>query len=352
MKMNIAVLPGDGIGPEVMEQAVAVLQAVCRKAGHTAELHYATCGARAIDEVGDPFPEATYQTCAQADAVLFAAMGDPKYDNNPTAPVRPEQGLMAMRKRLGLYANLRPISTWEELLRLSPLKAELVRGADFVCVRELTGGMYFGKRYRDNDMAYDTDIYTRPEIERIMRVGFELAMKRKKHLTVVDKANILDSSRLWRQIAQEMEPQWPEVTVDYLFVDAASMRLIAEPRHFDVIVTENTFGDILTDEAACISGSMGLLPSASLGSGTPLFEPVHGSWPQAAGKDIANPLAEILCVAMMLEQLGLDEEGRCVRQAVAASIKQGVRTPDIQEPGGTHYGTRAVGQWIAEHIFK
>lgn len=352
MNFDFAVLPGDGIGPEVMEQAIGVLQAVCRKFGHTARLHYASCGAKAIDEVGDPFPETTYQTCAQADAVLFAAMGDPKYDNNPTAPVRPEQGLMAMRKRLGLYANLRPIITYDELLNLSPLRPELVRGANFVCVRELTGGMYFGKRYRDNDMAYDTDIYTRPEIERILRVGFDLAMRRNRHLTVVDKANILDSSRLWRQIAQEMEPQWPEVKVDYLFVDAASMRLIAEPRHFDVIVTENTFGDILTDEAACISGSMGLLPSASLGSGTPLFEPVHGSWPQAAGKDIANPLAEILCVAMMLEHFGLNEEGACVRSAVAESIKQGVRTPDLQPAAAPHYGTRAVGQWIAQQIEK
>lgn len=350
MNLNIAVLPGDGIGPEVMEQAVGALRAVCGKFGHTLTLDYAAVGAHAIREVGNPFPEGTYRTCAQADAVLFAAMGDPKYDNDPQAAVRPEQGLMAMRQRLGLYANLRPISAWDELLELSPLKPELVRGADFVCVRELTGGMYFGQRYRDNDMAYDTDIYTRPEIERILRVGYEMAMRRRHHLTVVDKANILASSRLWRQIAQEMEPQHPDVAVEYLFVDNASMRLIASPRSFDVIVTENTFGDILTDEAACISGSMGLLPSASLGTGTPLFEPVHGSWPQAAGKDIANPLAMILCVAMMLEHFGLDDEGACVRQAVSHSISQHVRTPDLQVHGGPPCGTRAVGHWIAAHI--
>lgn len=352
MKLKIAVLAGDGIGPEISRQGVAVTEAVAKRFGHEVEFEHAICGAHAIDVVGDPFPPETLAVCQRADAVLFSAVGDPKYDNNPTSPVRPEQGLLAMRSQLGLFANVRPISTYASLLRLSPLRAELLEGADFVCIRELTGGMYFGERGRTNDRAFDTCVYTRPEIERILRVGFETAMSRQRHLTVVDKANILDSSRLWRQIAQEMEPQYPEVRVDYMFVDYASMRMIAEPRYFDVIVTENTFGDILTDEAACISGSMGLLPSASLGTGTPLFEPVHGSWPQAAGQNIANPVAQILCVAMLFEHFGLAEEGRAVREAVAQSIEQGIRTPDIQKPGGPHYGTTQVGEWIVDYILK
>ena len=226
--------------------------------------------------IRDRFPEETYQACKNADAVLFSAVGDPKFDNNPTAKVRPEQGLLAMRKKLGLFANIRPVQTFKCLLHKSPLRKELVEGADFMCIRELTGGMYFGEKYQDNDKAYDTNFYTRPEIERILKVGFEYAMKRNKHLTVVDKANVLASSRLWRQIAKEMEPQYPEVNTDYMFIDNASMRVLTEPTFFDVIVTENTFGDILTDETSCITGSMGLQPSSSLGEHTPLFEPVHG----------------------------------------------------------------------------
>ena len=210
--------------------------------------------------------------------------------------------------------------------------------------------MYFGKKHQDNDMAYDTDIYTRPEIERILKVGFEYAQKRKKHLTVVDKANVLASSRLWRQIAKEMEPQYPDVTTDYMFIDNASMRVLTEPRYFDVIVTENTFGDILTDETSCITGSMGLQPSSSLGLHTPLFEPVHGSWPQAAGQNLANPLAQILSAAMLLEHFGLTEEGRVIREAVDASLEKNVRTPEIQVEGAPHYGTREVGQWIIDYI--
>ena len=217
-------------------------------------------------------------------------------------------------------------------------------------IRELTGGMYFGEKYQDNDKAYDTDIYYRPEIERILKVAFDFAMKRKKHLTVVDKANVLASSRLWRQIAKEMEPQYPEVTTDYMFIDNASMRVLTEPRFFDVIVTENTFGDILTDETSCITGSMGLQPSASLGEHTPLFEPVHGSWPQAAGKNIANPVAQILSAAMLLEHFNLKEEGALVRKAVDASLDANVRTPEIQVEGGKQYGTTEVGKWIVDYI--
>ncbi|MBQ4224314.1 MAG: 3-isopropylmalate dehydrogenase [Prevotella sp.] len=350
MKLSIAVLSGDGIGPEIMQQGVAVMDAIAEKFNHQVTYKEAICGAHAIDLVGDPFPEETFNVCKEADAVLFAAVGDPRFDNDPTAKVRPETGLLAMRKKLGLYANIRPIQTFDCLLHKSPLKTELVKGADFVCIRELTGGMYFGEKYQDNDRAYDTNLYTRPEVERILKVGFEFAMKRKKHLTVVDKANVLASSRLWRQIAKEMEPAWPEVTVDYMFVDNASMRMIAEPTFFDVIVTENTFGDILTDEGSCISGSMGLLPSASTGELTPLFEPVHGSWPQATGKNIANPLAQILSVAMLFEHFGLLEEGALVRKAVDASLDANVRTPEIQVEGGPAYGTREVGQWIVDWI--
>ena len=350
MKLKIAVLSGDGIGPEIMRQGVAVMDAIAKKFGHEVEYTEAICGAHAIEMVGDPFPEQTFKVCKEADAVLFAAVGDPKYDNDPTSKVRPEQGLLAMRKGLGLFANIRPVQTFKCLLHKSPLRKELVEGADFICIRELTGGMYFGEKYQDNDKAYDTNYYTRPEIERILKVGFEYARRRHHHLTVVDKANILASSRLWRQIAKEMEPSYPDVNVDYMFVDNASMRMIAEPTFFDVIVTENTFGDILTDEGSCISGSMGLLPSASTGEGTPVFEPVHGSWPQAAGQNIANPLAQILSVAMRLEHFNLLEEGRLVREAVNASLDANVRTPEIQVAGGEHYGTKEVGEWIVNWI--
>ncbi|MDO4950006.1 MAG: 3-isopropylmalate dehydrogenase [Bacteroidales bacterium] len=350
MKLRIAVLPGDGIGPEISAVGVDVMNAVCRKFGHEVSYDYAICGADAIDKVGDPFPEDTFQTCMAADAVLFSAVGDPKFDNNPTAKVRPEQGLLAMRKKLGLYANIRPVQTFKCLLHKSPLRRELVEDADFICIRELTGGMYFGEKYQDNDKAFDTNYYTRPEIERILKVGYEYAMKRGKHLTVVDKANVLASSRLWRQIAQEMAPRWPEVTTDYMYVDNAAMRMIQEPKFFDVMVTENTFGDILTDEGSCISGSMGLLPSASVGEHTPVFEPIHGSWPQAKGLDIANPLAQILSVAMLFEYFGLQAEGSLVRDAVDASLDANVRTPEIQIEGGAKFGTKAVGQWIVDFI--
>jgi 3-isopropylmalate dehydrogenase len=352
MKMKIAVLPGDGIGPEISAVGVDVTTAVCKKFGHEVEYEYAICGAGAIDKVGDPFPQATFDTCLKADAVLFSAVGDPKFDNDPTAKVRPEQGLLAMRKKLGLYANIRPVQTFQCLLHKSPLRKELVDGADFICIRELTGGMYFGEKYQDNDKAFDTNFYTRPEIERILKVGYEYAMKRHHHLTVVDKANILATGRLWRQIAQEMESQYPEVKVDYMYVDNASMRMIQEPKFFDVIVTENTFGDILTDEGSCISGSMGLLPSASVGDSTPVFEPIHGSWPQAKGLNIANPLAQILSAAMLFEYFGLKAEGALIRQAVDASLDQNVRTPEIQVEGGAKYGTKEVGQWIVDYINK
>ena len=351
MKFNIAVLPGDGIGPEISVQGVDVMNAVCEKFGHEVSYEYAICGADAIDKVGDPFPEETFQVCKNADAVLFSAVGDPKFDNDPTAKVRPEQGLLAMRKKLGLFANIRPVQTFQCLIHKSPLRAELVENADFICIRELTGGMYFGEKYQDNEKAYDTNYYTRPEIERILKVGFEYAMKRKKHLTVVDKANVLATSRLWRETAKAMEKDYPNVEVEYMFVDNAAMKLIQQPRHFDVIVTENMFGDILTDEASVITGSLGLLPSASIGEGTSLFEPIHGSYPQAAGKNIANPIATILSAAMMFEYAFSDmEAGAAIRRAVALSIEQNVVTEDIAPEGVKPSSTSEVGDFIAANI--
>lgn len=352
MKLNIAVLAGDGIGPEISAQGVAVMQAVCQKFGHEATFTPGLVGAAAIDAVGDPFPEDTYEICKKADAVLFSSVGDPKFDNNPNAKVRPEQGLLAMRKKLGLFANIRPVQTFDCLIHKSPLKDELVRGADFVCIRELTGGMYFGEKKEGDDYAYDTNAYSREEVERILKVAYDYAQRRRKHLTVVDKANVLASSRLWRKVAQEMAAKYPDVTTDFMYVDNASMRMIQEPTFFDVMVTENTFGDILTDEGSCITGSMGLLPSASTGESTPVFEPIHGSWPQAKGLNIANPLAQILSVAMLFEYFNLVEEGALVRKAVDASLDANVRTPEIQVADGTKYGTKEVGAWIVDWINK
>lgn len=352
MKLKIAQLSGDGIGPEVIAQAVKAIDAVCLKYDHEAEYKTALVGACAIDKYGDAYPEETHLSCMDSDAVLLGAVGDPKYDNDPTSKVRPEQGLLAMRKKLGLYANLRPVETFNSLLDKSPLKKEIVEGVDFLCVRELTGGMYFGEKGRKNngDTAFDTNVYHRFEVERILKLAFEYAMARKKRLTVVDKANVLETSRLWRQIAREMEASYPEVSVEYMFVDNAAMQLIRCPKNFDVIVTENTFGDILTDEASCISGSMGLLASASIGENTSLFEPIHGSYPQAAGKNIANPVAAVLSAAMMFEYaFGLKEEGLAIRKAVARSIAEGIVTEDLAG-GGKAYGTCEVGDYIATFI--
>lgn len=348
MELKIAVLPGDGIGPEISAVGTAVLSAVCKKYAHRLSTETYLVGAAAIDAVGNPFPDETLRGCQEADAVLFSAVGDPKYDNDPTATVRPEQGLLAMRKQLGLFANVRPVTTFPALVDKSPLRREIVEGADFVCLRELTGGMYFGEKHETDSKAWDTCVYTREEVERILRVAFSIARSRRKHLTVVDKANVLASSRLWRRIAREMAPQYPDVQTDYMYVDNAAMRMIQDPRFFDVMVTENTFGDILTDEGSVISGSMGLLPSSSLGTGTPLFEPIHGSWPQAAGKDIANPLAQVLSVAMLFEHFGLTDEGAEIRRVVNDSISRGIVTPDLRHD--SPYGTRAVGSWLVDQI--
>ena len=353
MKINIAVLPGDGIGPEIVEQAMKVVKVVCEKYNHELSYESAIVGACAIDAVGNPYPDETHELCMRSDAVLFGAIGSPKYDNDPKAKVRPEQGLLAMRKKLGLFANIRPVTTFPSLAHKSPLRADLVAGVDLMCIRELTGGIYFGRpqgRSEDGSTAYDTCVYTREEIERIVRLAYEYAMKRRKKLTVVDKANILATSRLWREVSQEIEKDFPEVETEYMFVDNAAMRLVQWPGSFDVMVTENMFGDILTDEASVITGSLGMLPSASIGLHTSVFEPIHGSYPQAAGKNIANPLATILSAALMFEYaFDLHEEGLTIRNAVAASMDAGVVTEDIAQ-GGKAYSTSGVGDWIADRI--
>ncbi|MCC8198635.1 MAG: 3-isopropylmalate dehydrogenase [Tannerellaceae bacterium] len=355
MNLNIAVLPGDGIGPEIVDQALKAVKAVCQKFGHELSYQQALVGAIAIDETGNPYPDETHDLCMQSDAVLFGAIGSPKYDNNPSAKVRPEQGLLGMRKKLGLYANIRPVTTFPSLLHKSPLRADLVEGADFMCIRELTGGMYFGRpqgRSEDGNTAYDTCIYTREEVDRIVRLAYAYALKRRKKVTIVDKANVLATSRLWRQVAQEIEKEFPEVETEYMFVDNAAMRLIQWPTSFDVMVTENMFGDILTDEASVITGSLGMLPSASIGIHTSVFEPIHGSYPQAAGKNIANPLATILSAALMFEYaFNLMEEGQAIRDAVTASMAANVVTEDIAEQGKA-CTTSEVGDWIADFISK
>ena len=337
MTYKIAVLAGDGIGPEIVTQARKVTDAIVEKFGHEFEYTEALVGAVAIDEVGNPYPDETHDLCMNSDAVLL----------------RPEQGLLAMRKKLGLYANLRPVNTFKSLIHKSPLKTELVDGADFMCIRELTGGMYFGRpqgRSEDGETAYDTCVYTVEEIERIVRLGFEYAGKRRKKLTIVDKANVLATSRLWREVSQRIEPEFPEIEVEYMFVDNAAMQLITWPKRFDVMVTENMFGDILTDEASVISGSMGMLPSASIGVHTSVFEPIHGSYPQATGKNIANPCATVLSAAMMFEYaFGLMKEGALIREAVDKALEAGVVTEDIAD-GKKAYSTSEVGDWLANYI--
>ncbi|NVJ62833.1 MAG: 3-isopropylmalate dehydrogenase [Flavobacteriaceae bacterium] len=351
MKLNIALLAGDGIGPEVIDQAVKVSDAVAQKFGHEINWQPALTGAAAIDAVGEPYPDETHEICANADAVLFGAIGHPRFDNDPSAKVRPEQGLLKMRQKLGLFANVRPTFTFPSLIDKSPLKRERIEGTDLVFLRELTGGIYFGERGRkdDGNTAFDTCTYTREEVQRLAKKGFELAMKRSKRLCCVDKANVLESSRLWRETVQAMEKDYPEVEVSYEFVDAVAMRLVQWPNDYDVLITENLFGDILTDEASVISGSMGLMPSASLGTKTSLFEPIHGSYPQAAGKDIANPLATVLSAAMMFDQFGLADEAEAIRTVVNKSLAEGVVTEDLSE-GAKAYKTSEVGDWLAANI--
>jgi 3-isopropylmalate dehydrogenase len=351
MKLNIALLAGDGIGPEVIDQAVKVSDAVASKFGHEITWKPALTGAAAIDAVGEPYPDETHEICTSSDAVLFGAIGHPKFDNDPSAAVRPEQGLLKMRKKLGLFANVRPTFTFPSLLDKSPLKRERIEGTDLVFLRELTGGIYFGDKGRRDggETAFDNCVYTREEVQRLAKKGFELAMTRSKKLCCVDKANVLETSRLWRETVQAMEKDYPEVEVAYEFVDAVAMRLVQWPNSYDVLITENLFGDILTDEASVISGSMGLMPSASMGADIALFEPIHGSYPQATGLNIANPMATVLSAAMMFENFGLQEEGKAIRAAVNKALAEGIVTEDLAE-GGTAYGTKEVGDWLAKNI--
>ena len=352
MKLNIALLAGDGIGPEVIDQAVKVSNAIAEKFGHEINWIPALTGAAAIDAVGEPYPDETHEICKNSDAVLFGAIGHPKYDNDPTATIRPEQGLLKMRKELGLFANIRPTFTFPSLIDKSPLKRERIEGTDLVFLRELTGGIYFGEKGRrdQGETAFDNCVYTREEVTRLAKKGFELAMTRSKKLCCVDKANVLETSRLWRETVQDMEADYPEVEVSYEFVDAVAMRLVQWPNSYDVLITENLFGDILTDEASVISGSMGLMPSASVGSKVSLFEPIHGSYPQATGLNIANPLATVLSAAMMFElAFELNDEAEAIRNVVNRSLKEGIVTEDLSD-GGKSYGTSEVGDWLAKNI--
>lgn len=349
MKKNIAIILGDGIGPEVTQQSIKVLDAIAKKFNH--EFHYRYClmGADAIDKTGSPLPDETLRICLESDAILFGAIGHPKYDNDPTAKVRPEQGLLKLRKSLQLFANIRPITTYPVLQHLSPLKAKNLEGVDFVIYRELTGGIYFGKKElsEDKNTASDDCVYTAAEIERIAHLAFQHAQKRRKKLTLVDKANVLETSRLWRRVVQELAPQYSDVAVDFMFVDNASMQIIINPKQFDVVLTENMFGDIISDEASVLSGSLGLAPSASVGSSVALFEPIHGSYPQAAGKDIANPIGSILSAAMMLDHFGLAEEAQLVRDAVQWTLQHGFVTKDIDAINS--YSTSTIGDLVRDY---
>ncbi|PRX54558.1 3-isopropylmalate dehydrogenase [Flagellimonas meridianipacifica] len=350
MKLNLALLPGDGVGPEVLSQAVKCLQAVEETFNHQFIYREAPIGAYAIDKYGTSLPEKTLDLCKTSDAILFGAIGDPKYDNNPEAKTRPEEGLLELRKSLGLFANIRPVKAFSSLSEKSPLKKEIIENVDFIIYRELTGGIYFGEKKTNEDGTIASDLceYSEKEISRVAHLAFKAAKNRDGKLTLVDKANVLESSRLWRKVVSKIAESYPEVKLDYLFVDNAAMQLILNPRQFDVILTENMFGDILSDEASVIGGSIGLLASASIGEENALFEPIHGSYPQAKGMDIANPVASILSAAMLLEHHSLFEEAMAVREAVDKALKKGVVTTDLNEK--SQYGTNQVGDFIADNI--
>ncbi len=350
MKKKIAILKGDGIGPEVTRQSIYVLNAIAEKFGHSFQYTEALIGAIAIDNTGTALPAETIDICLDSDAVLFGAVGHPKYDNDPNAKVRPEQGILGIRKALQLYANIRPITTYPSLHHLSPLKQKNLEGVDFIVFRELTGGIYFGKKQtsEDGNVASDECIYSKEEIERITHKAFQFAQKRRKKLTLVDKANVLDTSRLWRKIVQSIAPEYSDVAVDYMFVDNAAMQILINPKQFDIILTENMFGDILSDEASVLAGSLGLLPSASVGNKTALFEPIHGSYPQAAGKDIANPLGSILSAAMILDHFDMKNEAALVREAVLWTLENNFVTKDIDPVN--FYFTSTIGELICDYI--
>ena len=350
MKKNIAVINGDGIGPEVTAQAIRVLNAVADRYHHEFTYHYCLMGACAIDQKGTPLPDETIETCLNSDAILFGAIGDPKYDNNPTAKIRPEQGLLKLRKSLQLFSNIRPIVAYPSVQHLSPLKESQLEGVDFIIFRELTGGIYFGKKETSEDgkQAIDECVYNASEIERIAHIAFQNARLRRKKLTLLDKSNVLETSRLWRKVVQEISKEYKDVAVNYMYVDNAAMQLVKAPKAFDVVVTGNLFGDILSDEAAMLTGSIGMLPSASLDvNNKGLYEPSHGSAPDIAGKGIANPLATILSAAMMLRySLGKEEQAQRIENAVQKVLSQGYRTADIYTPGTQKVGTVEMGKAV------
>jgi 3-isopropylmalate dehydrogenase len=352
MKARIAVLPGDGIGPEVIAAGLSSLRAIAARFGHDFELTELPFGGGAIDTCGEPLPAATLAACRAADAVLLGAIGGPKW-SAPDAAVRPEAGLLQLRKELGVYANLRPVRVHAALAAASPLKTEVITGVDLVFVRELTGGIYFGEKTRTSERATDLCVYTAAEVERVVRVAGRLAQTRRRRLTSIDKSNVLETSRLWRAVCQRViEREFPDVTLEHQLVDAAAMHLIHRPRDFDVLVTENMFGDILTDEASMLAGSLGLLPSASLGEGRRgVYEPIHGSAPDIAGRGIANPFGTIYSVALLLRHsLGLTQEAAALEQAADAALSAGVRTADLVAPGAPHLPTRAAAEAVLSSL--
>ena len=350
MKKTIAVILGDGIGPEVTQQSVKVLDEIAERFGHAFNYKYALMGADAIDKKGTPLPDETIEVCLNSDAILFGAIGLPKYDNDPAAKIRPEQGLLKLRKTLQLFANIRPIVTYSSLHHLAPVKGNLLENVDMIVFRELTGGIYFGNKQinEEQTLASDECTYSREEIERVSRMAFQYAQNRKKKLTLVDKANVLETSRLWRKVVQDIAPSYPDVAVDFMYIDNAVMQLIINPKQFDIILADNMFGDILSDEACVLSGSIGLLPSASIGNGSAMFEPVHGSYPQAAGKDIANPIGSILSVALMLDYFNMREEAHVLRNAVDWTIKHLFVTKDIDPIN--FYFTSTIGDLIGDYV--
>lgn len=354
MQKKIAVLAGDGIGPEVTKQALKVLRAVGKAYDHTFEYEPGLVGAAAIDETGNPFPKETETLCLESDAVLFGAIGHPKYDNDPHAKVRPEQGLLAMRKKLGLFSNIRPVKSYDAISHISPLKSDIIKNADFVVFRELTSGIYFGEprgRSENGEVAFDTCMYSREEILRITKLAFETAVKRKGCVTLVDKANVLATSRLWRETVQAYSRQFPDIKLDYMYIDNAAMKLIQNPGYFDVVLTENMFGDILTDAASVITGSLGMLPSASVGEKVALFEPIHGSYPEVAGQSRANPLGAILSAAMLLNYaFGMTAESQVIKAAVDQTLTEGIGTEDINPENPS--STEAVGDRIAALVWQ
>lgn len=350
MNKKIAVIYGDGIGPEVTQQSIKVLEAVAAQFNHQFTFTRAWLGAEAIEKTGTALPEETISTALDSDAVLFGAVGDPKYDNDPTATVRPEQGILGIRKALQLFANIRPVTVYPSLNHLSPFKAKQLEHVDFVIYRELTGGIYFGNKESNEDGTWSKDecTYSRTEIERIAHLAFKAARGRRRKLTLVDKANVLETSRLWRRVVQDIAIQYTDVLVNYMFVDNAAMQIIINPAQFDVILTENLFGDIISDEASVLTGSLGLAPSASVGNTIGLFEPIHGSYPQAAGKDIANPLGSIMSAAMMLDYFGMKEEAALVKEAVSWTLSNAFVTKDIDPVN--FYFTSTIGDLVTDYI--